>query len=244
MLSRRVDPRAGAQRGLGPGRRPGRAANVIPRRRRGRGHRALPGRGRLARRARRWSRRCVRRDRRRRTACRPRSTTPAACRRWSTRRQRRAAARPRPCAPTLGAGRRGRHRAEPRRRGLRLVPRAASPARWPGSASARPGAAPSVDLHQGDFDVDERAIAVGARVLVRGAACVALALGLITGCCDIWCGPVRITAVRSARVPTPGRSTAGSAHGSSLIVSRPHGRRHPLRRVTTLRRRCSPAPSS
>ena len=37
-----------------------------------------------------------------------------------------------------------------------------------------------MDLHQGRFDADERAISVGARVLV-GAAFVALALVLITG---------------------------------------------------------------
>ena len=43
-----------------------------------------------------------------------------------------------------------------------------SPARWPGSARARPGG-PTYDLHQGNLRVDERAIGIGARVLARAA---------------------------------------------------------------------------
>ena len=39
-----------------------------------------------------------------------------------------------------------------------------SPARWAGSAPARPGGR-TYDLHQGDLRVDERAIGVGAKVL-------------------------------------------------------------------------------
>ncbi len=69
----------------------------------------------------------------------------------------------------LGQGRRRAHPAVARRRGLRLVPRRRSPARWPGSASGRPGRERPLDLHQGSFDVDEDAIAVGVRVLVATA---------------------------------------------------------------------------
>ena len=50
-----------------------------------------------------------------------------------------------------------------------MVPRDGSPGRWPGSACAAPAATEASDLHQGDFDADERAIPVGVRVLVAAA---------------------------------------------------------------------------
>ena len=54
--------------------------------------------------------------------------------------------------------------AEPRRRGLRVVPRGRPGRDGPPRAPARRAGA-TYDLHQGDLRVDERAIAVGAKVL-------------------------------------------------------------------------------
>ena len=47
-------------------------------------------------------------------------------------------------------------------------------------------------------------------------------------------GPARIPASGWLECARPADRRPAPAHGSSLIVSRPHGRRHPLRRVTTL----------
>ena len=82
VLSRRVDPRAGAVAWSGGRIAAGTAANAIPRERRGRGHRALPRRRRLGAAPRSSSSELVagrRRAVRRRARGRP---TRAACRRW------------------------------------------------------------------------------------------------------------------------------------------------------------------
>ena len=100
---------------------------------------------------------------------------------------------------TLGAGRRRGHRAEPRRRGLRLVPRGGARRAGPPRRAHRRGAT-DLDLHQGEFDVDERAIAVGARVL---AAAALIALVLITACCISRPGGRR-AGVRRVRVRVAG----------------------------------------
>ena len=143
-----------------------------PHDRRGRGHGALPGRRRLDRRAGAGQvagrRRSWRRTRVQAEVTYTRNVPPVDNEPTSVDDPGRGRAGDR------GPGRAGRHRAEPGRRGLRLVP-----PRVPG-ALARLGVSPPevptagpADLHQGRFDADERAISVGARVLV-GATYVAL----------------------------------------------------------------------
>ena len=90
------------------------------------------------------------------------STTSAACRRWSTTR-----ARSRCCAPRRWSGRhRGGGRC--RRRASAGRTSAGSPrccrSPWPGWARRR---GPPLDLHRGTFDVDERAIEMGVRLMAR-----------------------------------------------------------------------------
>ena len=166
MLSRRLDPRAGRQRGLGHGSSAGPRANVIP----GAGtlgrHGADARRGRLERHARSGSAATSPRSSRR-TASRPtvdyqRGVPPVVNDAASV------ALLGRAVDAVLGDGRSGADDAEPRRRGLRLVPRPASPGRWAGSAPATPGG-PTYDIHQGNLRVDERATALGAKVLATVA---------------------------------------------------------------------------
>ena len=175
-------PAGRAERGLGPDR--GRAGGQRhPGRGRGRGHRALPRRRPPGTTRPSWSRPGPRHRGAVRRAGGGR-LRPATSPRWRTRRPASsmlaAAVR-----ATEGPEARGGHRAEPRRRGLRLVPGGrpgrAGPARGQPAGGA---AARALDLHQGRFDADERAISVGARVLVA-ATFVALALVLITAGCII-----------------------------------------------------------
>ena len=173
-LSRRVDPRAALS--LVWGRvGAGRAANAIPDDRRGRGHRALPGRRRLARRARagrsRWW---------------PTIVAPYGVPAEVDLHPRRAAGGQRGRPACDAAGRRGAARPRARTRWSRteqslggedfawyLAERArgAGPARRQPARGARRG--PAGPAPGRLFDVDERAISVGARVLV-GATYVAL----------------------------------------------------------------------
>ena len=164
LLSRQVDPRAGHVAGLGRGQRRRRgqrhpAARPAARHRAGARPRGLEGRrgplrSLVARVARHHGRR------------RATSTTCAACRRWSTTRA------PSRCmrAAALETVSRDRVVADPAehgRGGLRLVRRGRARSRSPGSA--RTAAGPPLDLHRGTFDVDERAIGVGVRMMARTA---------------------------------------------------------------------------
>ena len=135
-----------------------------------------------------------------------------------------------------GAGRRGgrRDRAEPGRRGLRVVPRGRSRARWPAWASRPAGAAEAQrwTSTRADFDVDERAIPIGVRVLAAAALCSrshnGCAAHLSSG------SAVPAASVIRARVPTA--STGSGRHPAPPTVRRTGRMRRetPLARVTKL----------
>ena len=113
-----------------------------------------------------WSASLIERDRGAVRRDRARSTTSAACRRWST-----------STASTemlggavervLGPAGLVADQAEPGRRGLRLVPRRVPGAM--GRLGTRTPGGPTYDLHQGNLRIDERATAIGARVLAEAA---------------------------------------------------------------------------
>ena len=221
LLSRRVDPRAGVSLVWGAV-EAGRAANAIPMRGTLRGTvRVLDRDAWDARRAAgraSWSPQIVAptgvRGRRR---LRPRRAAGG-----QRRRRGRRAARGR--ARRARARRAGRHRAEHGRRGLRLVPRAGARARWPGSACAAPGGA-AFDLHQGTFDIDEDALAVGVRYTRRAGARRALAaVARLTP--DGYSPSERQGAARSSATYSSGAPAAcgrlgDQARGSAPTAARP-----------------------
>ena len=171
ILGRRLDPRAGVNLTWGTV-HAGTVHNAIPAGGPGHGQPALPGlrrvgrRGRRAARGRRARHRALPRRRRGaprggRAAGGQRRAGHPAC--WTPRPGPCSVRRP-SCSPSSRSAGRTSAGCSPGR-----------PVRWRGWAPARRAGAP-IDLHQGDLDVDEGAISVGARLLVQVALMSAAAV--------------------------------------------------------------------